>query len=119
MKKKTTHKHILDFIRVIRQSFLDASIIYQYGGCYGFYKILKHQYPKTIAFFADKDEDHILSFIGGKFYDIKGEYYWSVKDIKKLSKRDHELWDSKVSDQRVEYMLAKYNRELKKHAEKI
>lgn len=114
---KNNHKKIHSFIKVIRESFPDASIIYQWGACYGFYLILKHNFPSAIAYFSDKDKDHILTKIGNRFYDITGEYDWETKDVSKLTQKDHEIWISKAFGQRVEFMISKYSRNHKKHAE--
>lgn len=124
MKKKSTHKEVINFIKVIRESFGDSSIIYKWGGCYGFYTILKHLFPEAVAYFSDEDHDHILSKINGRYYDIDGEYDTEYHDFKeskakKLTVRNHEIWSAKASGQRMEYMLAKYNRMCKKHAEVI
>lgn len=114
---KEQHKKIYNFIRVIRESFPDASIIYQWGACYGFYLILKHNFPSAIAYFSDKDKDHILTKIGNRFYDITGEYDYETKEATKLKEKDHQIWISKAFGQRVEYILSKYNRHIKKHTE--
>lgn len=110
------HKKILKFIQVHRDSFADATLIYKWGGCYGFFKIMKHQYPEAIAFFADEENDHILTKIGGKFYDIDGEYQYETNKASRLKPIHHERWSAKVKTQRVEFMIAKYNRMVKRHA---
>lgn len=115
--KKNQHKKIYAFIKVIRESFPDASIIYQWGACYGFYLILKHNFPSAIAYFSDKDKDHILTKIGDRFYDITGEYDYETKEVIKLTKTEHERWISKAFGQRVEYIFSKYSRHTKKYAE--
>ena len=62
------HKKILDFIKVIRGSFHDSCIVYSYGGCYGFYKILKHTFPtakpytQIITLKQKKIDDRIKAF---------------------------------------------------------
>lgn len=103
------HKKVIDFIRVARNSFPDAAIVYTWGGCYGFYLILKHLFPTAKAYFADSEYEHIITKIGDNFYDIKGQYVNRLKDVVALSPTDHELWEGKASGQRVEYMLHKYN----------
>lgn len=44
--------------------------IYTKGSCYNLYVILKHVYPQAVAY---GDEDHIITEIDGKYYDITGE----------------------------------------------
>lgn len=60
----------LDFIRTVRESFRAASFVYTHGGCYQFYKMLKHLYPQAVPW-MDADY-HVLTEIDGKFYDING-----------------------------------------------
>lgn len=122
MAKKDTHKEVMDFIRVIRESFLDAALVYRYGGCYGFYKILKHRFPSAIAYYDDNHKDHILSKINGRFYDITGEvdcvvckqHYW--ENPIKLTEIDHEHWGPVAMMQRIEFMVAKHDSNAKKKA---
>ncbi len=60
----------LDFIATVRESFKAASFVYTNGGCYQFYKILKHLYPEAEPW-MDKYY-HVLTEIQGEFYDIDG-----------------------------------------------
>ena len=105
------HQKILAFIKAIRESFPDAPIIYVYGGCYGFYKILKQVFPSAIPYMTD-DECHVVTKIGKHFYDIKGEYIGLDGELKdevlKLTKQQLEYWKNIACDQRVEFMLKKY-----------
>lgn len=93
----------------MRHSFPDASIVFRFGACYSFYLILKEVFPSAKAYFDDKDENHIITYIGGRWYDIQGESLSNKKDYKLLSQKDHEDWESVVDGQRLEYILAKYN----------
>ena len=61
---------ILEFIEAVRASFVGADHVYTNGSCYQFFKILKVVYPDAIAYY---DNDHIISKIGNKYYDITGE----------------------------------------------
>lgn len=107
------HKSILNFLTVVRYSFHDAPLVYTRGGCYGLYQILKVVYPSAVAYFDDAEQEHILTKIEGRYYDINGEYQFRLterKELKKLSVKDHEHWVTVASGQRLEVMLAKYHR---------
>ena len=109
MKK---HKEVIAMIKAVRGSFHDASIVYKFGGCYGLYEILKAFEPKATAYFTDKDEDHILTKIGSRFYHIDGEYpfmYTKSGEEKKLTLANHEYWEGVASGQRIEMIVAKFN----------
>lgn len=102
------HKRVLNFIAAIRASFHDSVIVYRYGGCYGFFQILHCVFPTAKAYFADGDKDHVLTKIGGRWYDIKGETL-ETSEVVLLNKQEHEHWSAVSSGQRLEQILAKYN----------
>lgn len=106
------HKSILRFIKSVRESFPDAPIIYTFGGCFGFFKILKTVFPIAKTY-RTKDYKHVVAKIGNRYYDIYGECVdISSKpkyDYEKISKEQEETWETVVSGQRVEYMIKKYN----------
>lgn len=114
MKKQAQNKHreILALIKAVRESFPDAAIVYRYGACYGLYRILKEVFPVAVAF-RDGDDSHIVTMIGDRFYDIKGEVLdymierWN--GLKRLTKDEHDHWEGVVFGQRIEFMLKKYN----------
>ena len=109
MKKPSLHSDIRKFIKVIRASFHDSVLVYRYGACYGFFKILKKIFPSAQPYFSNEEKKHIVSKIKGRFYDIKGEFSFGDDEIpKKLSVRDREVWESVADGQRLEIMLAKY-----------
>ena len=58
------------FIAAIRDSFIGSQHVYTEGSCYHFYLILKQVFPDAEPYF---DEDHIVTKIDGKYYDITGE----------------------------------------------
>ena len=60
----------LDFITSIRESFKGSVDVYTKGSCYQFYLILKQVFPDAIAYY---NQDHVITLIDGKFYDITGE----------------------------------------------
>lgn len=58
------------FIARVRDSFIGSQQVYTEGSCYHFYLILKEVFPNAKPYF---NEDHIVTKIGNKFYDITGE----------------------------------------------
>lgn len=61
---------ILEFIDTVRNSFIGADHVFTNGSCYQFFKILKLIFPDAQAYY---DNDHIITKIGNKYYDITGE----------------------------------------------
>lgn len=109
------YKKILIFIKVIRDSFHDSCLVYSYGGCYGFHKILKHTFPKAKPYFDDEDKCHVCTKIGDNFYDIKGKLYCGLDKVIPMTKLDIEEWEVTSDGQRIEWMVAKYNKMCKRH----
>ena len=62
--------NIEKFISAIRDSFIGSQQVYTEGSCFQFYLILKSIFPETECYF---DEDHAITKIDNKFYDITGE----------------------------------------------
>lgn len=60
----------IDLISAIRSSFPAALEVYTRGSCYQFYIILKTAFPQADAYY---NSDHVITRIGGRFYDITGE----------------------------------------------
>lgn len=58
------------FIAAVRDSFIGSQQVYTEGSCYHFYLILKEVFPQAECWY---DEDHVLTKIDDKFYDITGE----------------------------------------------
>lgn len=59
-------------IDALRETDIYIEGIYLNGGCYAFHKFLKVIYPNVSPYF-NKDEDHVVTRINGRFYDITGE----------------------------------------------
>jgi len=59
-----------EFISTIRDSFIGSQQVYTEGSCYHFYLILKQVFPDAEPWY---DEDHVVTKIDNKFYDITGE----------------------------------------------
>ena len=68
MKKKK----ILEFIDLVRTSFVGSDLVYTRGSCYRFYLILKNVFPESETYYDLKG--HVVTKIGDFFYDINGEY---------------------------------------------
>ena len=67
---KKHKKEILDYIKLIRNSFADAKIVYSLWACYWLYEILKERFPKSEAYMVDWN--HVITNIKDEYYDI----YW-------------------------------------------
>lgn len=70
MKSKASHDKVELFISRVRDSFIGSQQVYTAGSCYHFYLILKEVFPEAQCYF---DEDHIITEISGRYYDITGE----------------------------------------------
>jgi hypothetical protein len=80
MSKMAKTKCPLLFIQAIRESAPYMVDIYQQGSCWHFFKILKLVFPDAEPFYVyDECNSHVLTRIGGKFYDITGEVDYGHK----------------------------------------
>lgn len=81
IKELTTEQRVLNLIYTIRNSFEGANIVYTKGSCYQLYLILKQVFPEAEAWATD---NHVITEIDGKFYDISGladnSKYIRIKD---------------------------------------
>jgi hypothetical protein len=62
----------LELIDALRRTDRYIETIFTQGGCYQFHIFLKRIWPEAVPFQTD-EMDHVVSLIGGKFYDITGE----------------------------------------------
>jgi len=74
--------NVLNVIKTIRKSHNGTVDIYTNGKCYHFFLILKSIFPLAEAYY---DENHVITKIGNKYYDITGE----VKKEKHISVNKH------------------------------
>ena len=51
---------------------------YTNGGCYGFFKKLKKEFPEAEGYY---DSKHVITKIEDKFFDVTGEIEKSLKHI--------------------------------------
>lgn len=91
---KGKEEEILNFIYLIRESFIGADKVYTLGSCYQFYRILKFIFPNANAYY---NSDHVITEINGKYYDITDE----------VEKTNHLLMDEHYPENRV--MQTRYN----------
>lgn len=64
----------LALIEAIRDSTPYMHVIYRFGSCWKFYKILKVVFPEAEPYYVyDHETSHVVTKINGKFYDITGE----------------------------------------------
>jgi len=98
------------FCQVVRDSFKETYIVYNYGACYNFYTILKEVFPKAEAYFYNEHKGHIATKIGKDYYDIGGKILdESLKPIK-LTERDHLIWGKNMFEITFKRMQTKYNK---------
>lgn len=67
---KTTTLKLID---ALRNSDIYIGHIFTKGGCYQFYLFLKKMFPAAIPY-INQNKDHVITRIGGYFYDINGVY---------------------------------------------
>lgn len=87
MERKT---EVLEFIKLIRDSFIGSEQVYTNGSCYQFYKLLKSKFSDALAYY---NSDHVITKIGDLFYDITG-----IVDITNHLNMSEHYPDSKVKD---------------------
>jgi hypothetical protein len=61
---------ILNTIYLIRNSHPEMVNIFTNGGCMNFFLILRSIYPQATPWY---DNNHVITEIDGKFFDIKGQ----------------------------------------------
>lgn len=87
------HYEVLKFITTLRESDKYIETIYLNGGCYQFYLVLKSLYPEAEPFITPT-KDHIVTYIGGVYYDIRGIYEEStVLNIPVDMLEDIKMWN--------------------------
>ena len=64
------HNQVEKVIAAIRDSFIGSQQVYTEGSCYHFYLILKTIFSDAEPYF---DQDHIVTKIDDRYYDITGE----------------------------------------------
>jgi len=113
VKKPKEHQRVLSFLTTLRGAFPDAAIVFTHGACYSLYQILHEVFPSAKPLMT-QDQRHIATAIGGKTYDITGEFVdldGKPKDVLvPLTPRQAEFWSANVAGQRLEYMLDKYRK---------
>lgn len=63
---------ILKLINALRKTDNNIETIFMRGGCYQFHLFLKSLHSESLPY-IHQDLDHVITRIGGRFYDIKGE----------------------------------------------
>ena len=81
-------KKVIEFIKVVRESFSSSVAVYTMGNCYQFYEILKKVFPEAEPYYAG----HVWTKIGDEFYDIRGklkEEFKNKYDLKPITDKEH------------------------------
>lgn len=63
---------VLELINALRASDEYIKLIFTEGSCYKFSMFLKKLYPVSIPY-INKKRTHVITRIGGRFYNITGE----------------------------------------------
>lgn len=89
-----------NFIENFKKGFNEKYLeeVFLNGNCYHFALILKNMYDGEI--FYDPHEQHFVTKINEKYYDIRGEIEPPV---------DEYLWDDMENLNHEEYEIVKYN----------
>lgn len=66
----TEHHHVMHVLSELRTAVPGAVPLFTQGGCHRLYLILRAIWPEAEAWY---DSDHVITRIGGRFYDITGE----------------------------------------------
>lgn len=64
----------IDIIEPLRESDDYIQTIYMSGGCFQFHVFLRSLFPGAKPY-MHKNKDHVVSLIGNKMYDIRGEIH--------------------------------------------
>lgn len=78
----------IDIITALRESDGYIEAIYTEGSCYRFFIFLKALYPLAISY-INSSRTHIITRIGGKYYDITGEI-----EMKEVEHKGFRLMDA-------------------------
>lgn len=62
--------NVLAFLAALRDVHPDMARWGQHGGCFRVYLLLKQAFPDAEAWY---DGDHVITKIGDRFYDIRGQ----------------------------------------------
>ncbi len=76
----TRYRQVIKFISLVRESHPEMINIYTQGSCFNFFLILKEMFPESIAYY---DQNHVITKIKNKYFDITGEVIKS-KNYKKF-----------------------------------
>ena len=63
---------VLDIIRALRETDPYIEMIFMQGGCYQFYEFLHKLYPYDAELYINKEKNHVVTRIKGRYYDITG-----------------------------------------------
>lgn len=63
---------ILNFLDALKDSDYYIQFIFIQGGCYQLFKVLKTLDNRAMPYIDSNNKDHIITRIGGCFYDING-----------------------------------------------
>ncbi len=94
------NSHVLQTIRLIRDSHSEMGNIFTGGSCMNFYFILRHHYPQASLYYSIL-HGHVITKIDGQFYDITGQVTKDLKDFEPLKT----LYSEKMYRSSIKQML--------------
>ena len=77
------NSHVIQTIRLIRDSHSEMTNIFSYGSCMNFHFILKHHYPQAELYYSIL-HGHVITKIDGQFYDITGQVTRDLEEYQPL-----------------------------------
>ena len=83
----SNHARVEQYIRLIREAHTDNVWLYQHGLCYELYRQLKFVFPQAELWYQAVP-GHVLTRIGGRFYDIEGVRRPSRKYLRRVTARE-------------------------------
>lgn len=84
------------FITKFRERYSSSLYEYRNGGCFDFYKILKKEFPEAQAWY---NGDHVITLIGGRFWDIGGCVLYPLESEPRIFK-DADSWSKSLIKQK-------------------
>ena len=100
---EATREEVLSICKAIRESFMEAAIIYTEGHCFGFHLILKSIYPDAVPYC---DDGHVATKIGENLYDVIGVIE-RPENFHKMNDEEQYRWEAYRHAKTARYIINK------------